>query len=176
MSYAFWGVEFCKMHGKNIIAYLWIDYDELKFDGYVLLEPDKYLEWKKLEKQGEKKPPEYYEYAELIIGESSLEEDVWNAGWGLDTGVRKIFVNPDYAENLIPELIKDILKRHREEWITAWAIYLVERATNKEIRKIKARRVGNSLVVSARGLEEDKEYNRLRTKNYDNLLIIYRTL
>jgi len=173
--YPYWDVKFIRQYNNDIIAYLWIDYDELKFDGYVLLEPDKYLEWVKMEKQGEKEPPEYYEDAELIIGESSVDEDIeCKAGWGLDTGTRKIFVNPKYAGNLIPELIKDMLKRHKDEWIMAWAIFLSEKSPYWRAEKTgKVRKVGNSYVISVVGLEKGKKYRRLRPRYYENLLVIY---
>lgn len=175
MSYAFWDVEFCKMYRRNVIAYLWIDYDEVKFDGYVLLDPDSYiyLKWKKLEEK-DKEPPEYYEYAELIIGESSMDEDIESL-WGLDTGTRKIFVNPNYVESLIPDLIKDMLRRHREEWIMAWLLCLAERSEFwKKNKSGKVRKVGNSYVISVSELEEGKRYRKIRPKHYENLLIIYR--
>jgi len=171
-----WGIEFHNMHKNKFIAYLWIDENDVKYEGYVIIEPEKYLEWKKKAEE-DKEIPKYYEECDYIIGESSLEEDIWNAGWGLDTGLRKIFINPN-NDKLIPLLIKDIVERGFEEWILAWALYLMEKAESwkKEIRTIKTRRIGNSLIISVHGLEEGKKYNRLRTKDYDNLLIIYKPL
>jgi len=174
MNSNYWGLEFVRQHNRGIVAYLWIDYDELKFDGYVLLEPDKYLEWKKLEGEGRKEPlAEYYESASLIIGESSMDEDIDNAGWGISTGTRKIFVNPIYAESLIPKLIEDVLMRHREEWIMAWLIFLCEQNDFWRKEHVKVRKIGNSYTIAVRGLEEGKEYHRLRSKYYENLLVIY---
>ena len=108
-----WALEIEKVLGDRALVWLWIDYYETKFEGYLLVPIAILREW-----LGKDDIPEYYDWrVDYIIGETLVAEDCEYHGvvcYRLKNYARRVFVNPE----LYPQL-RQYINYIPSEWAQA---------------------------------------------------------
>jgi len=108
-----WGLEVEKIFGDKALVWLWIDYYETKFEGYLLVPIATLREWLRKDDI-----PEYYDWGiDYVIGETLVDEDCERDGvvcYRLKNYAPRIFVNPElYAQ------LRQYITYIPSEWIKA---------------------------------------------------------